>query len=935
MIPLSCGGLIVTDPSAPDTGTRDATRRRDHKCPYVYLRIDLFFNLAHKPPDTKKNPGIRLGQNSKGPRSPNVIKDEYQRKRIGPRGMAMSAAMQLRASFLVFYLIFTNMACERQPEAERPNVNDAQLPVAVQEAKGTTKRPLEIRKRTIEASDRVIAWEAIPDASTYQVQVCANPTFTKDCLILDAKTEDTEYRIPEKTYQALSVSRMEEPERIFWRVRAGFEAREQVRWSNWSSIWWIFGHLDPPQNLQPNMIQSASQAEWTLCPYWGGLAWKPVDHATRYQVQVAVSDFSAPILDVETVNPRYADEPIEASTSYRWRVRAKNSWHTGPWSVTAWYWSSLAWPEKVDLLTPPNGAPNVPNPVSLEWTEDPNAYQYEVSVDDNGTLDSPEVLASTSAPPFITEILVDGTPYFWRVRSSNPCSIGQWSDVRSFTPYCASISSPNQLSPLDDDSVDIPIQLLWYGVAGAEKYQLQIDNDQSFGSPEIDEEHTHVYPNFLANSLSANTTYFWRLRANNGCRWSDWGAAWRFTTCNSPIQITLNSPMQDALTDVPATFSWTADGAATNYQIQVSDDASFSTPAIDSQTLENSYSTSDLGSSSSYHWRVRAHSGCAWGEWSESSQFSTCAADIDVALLDPVDGYEYDYPFVDPVLSWSDESGAVSYEIEIGLDSDFTQFVRQLSSNEPVITVQNLLPTTAYYWRVRTSNGCSWSSWSESQSFVTGYEGPIPTSPNDYAIDLNSPVLLTWEHPRDRYFVVEWWDQISPSDTTRTLYTTTCIAGFCIGSEGIIGREYQLGVSGPGHTYVWHVGIMYTERVCPDFSFPPLPCSDEVRIHWGGTRTFTLECPALAGPSLNLPVDQDLSVGSMVVFDWDDIVTTQAYRLQVDDDPMFGSLEIDQTRIDSDSFSTGLTIGITYYWRVRGADDCGAGSWSSIWSFTP
>jgi hypothetical protein len=69
-------------------------------------------------------------------------------------------------------------------------------------------------------------------------------------------------------------------------------------------------------------------------------------------------------------------------------------------------------------------------------------------------------------------------------------------------------------------------------------------------------------------------------------------------------------------------------------------------------------------------------------------------------------------------------------------------------------------------------------------------------------------------------------------------------------------------------------------------------------------------------------------------FAWDAAHGASAYRLQVDEDPGFGSPEIDESTASASYTPTvPLDFG-TYHWRVRASNGCGDGPWSLVWSVT-
>ncbi len=87
-------------------------------------------------------------------------------------------------------------------------------------------------------------------------------------------------------------------------------------------------------------------------------------------------------------------------------------------------------------------------------------------------------------------------------------------------------------------------------------------------------------------------------------------------------------------------------------------------------------------------------------------------------LLTPANGSS-ELP-LDVQFSWTAASQAATYDIQIGLDSDFEQAVEEktgLINN--AYTATNLLPGQLYYWRVRAVNSCDPGEYSVSNMFST------------------------------------------------------------------------------------------------------------------------------------------------------------------------------------------------------------------------
>jgi len=78
-----------------------------------------------------------------------------------------------------------------------------------------------------------------------------------------------------------------------------------------------------------------------------------------------------------------------------------------------------------------------------------------------------------------------------------------------------------------------PIHFDWNDVNGANPYNIQVDNNSSFASPEADYQTSTSFILIYDNVLPQLGTYYWRIRSrfyNAGdYYWGDWSHPWYFT----------------------------------------------------------------------------------------------------------------------------------------------------------------------------------------------------------------------------------------------------------------------------------------------------------------------------------------------------------------------------------------------------------------------
>lgn len=349
----------------------------------------------------------------------------------------------------------------------------------------------------------------------------------------------------------------------------------------------------------------------------------------------------------------------------------------------------------------------------------------------------------------ISNAIATGAYPIWIGSQSSGDAGKAYHDLVTITTSCEPPSEPILSSPSTNAIVcNSTVAFVWNEVVGATEYEFQVDNNSDFSSPE-----SYLAFTPPTHSVSVVLTdnclpQYWRVRAKNACGWSGWSLVSALTVCSAPMEPTLDTPANNAISITqPVALNWNDIAGISRYRIQVDTAFDFASPVIDRYRTESIDSVSGLAGSKKYFWHVRAANGCATSAWSSTYNFTTavCIVPDAAVLLAPATG---DSGLAQPItLNWSDAARALSYRVQVDNDSDFSSTVIDNQQVTPsTLDIVGLVAGTKFYWRVRTYNNCGWSDWSDTSWFKTCdmIEAPVLVTPRDGERLLSQPVLFAW-----------------------------------------------------------------------------------------------------------------------------------------------------------------------------------------------
>lgn len=592
----------------------------------------------------------------------------------------------------------------------------------------------------------LLDWNSVSGATGYQLQFSANAGFTVP-LLIDSITAGTSLLVSNILANSTS---------YYWRVRA-VNSGDSSLWSSasFTTVAEVLPYLNHPVN-------NATVYSLTPDVYWQIIV-SPT--GISYDVQYSMdSTFPAPgtvTIDAGVANT-IALPTLLPGTHYYWRVRSKNV--NGPITYSTHEdFTTFGEVNTVPTPTWPTGNATVYtlNQI-LYWYLGVSSFGYTFEVEYKPSASGTWIGPTSVGNALSYEItgLNAGTSYDWRVRSANGLIPSAWSATQTFQTYNAPSGTPVTPTisyPTDGVTMySLTPLLYWYlGASNAGlSFDIELRTDNSFTGTPTDSGIGTLYTQ--TSTLIPGTTYYFRVRSNNGLAVSSWSSAESFTTFGgtNSLQPVLTYPVvgQIVYTTSPALYWYTTGYAPVmNYELLYSVNSDF-TGAVTVNTGSSAFaSLSGLLPGTLYYWKVRTHNGTGYSAFSATETFEvTGNAGTLVPILSWPIGGAASATNVDLYWYINGYSPTISYQLEYSTESDFSNSV-VVNTVAATASLTGLSFGTTYYWHVRTFNGTAWSVFSVTETFTT-YAGSAPVRPNggspvnSVQLSTNTPVL-SWFIP--------------------------------------------------------------------------------------------------------------------------------------------------------------------------------------------
>ena len=431
----------------------------------------------------------------------------------------------------------------------------------------------------------------------------------------------------------------------------------------------------------------------------------------------------------------------------------------------------------------------------------------------------------------------------------------------------------------------------WSASSGASSYRVDVSTVSNFAS--FVSGFNNASTSSLALSvtgLTANTTYYYRVRAANAAG-SASGNSNVITVTTGPA-----TPVATAATNVTAssfTANWNVAAGATSYTAEVSTDLSFAS-VIGWTSGTNSVSTTGLNGNTTYYYRVKSSNAIGSSGYSNVVTVVTPPTPPTVSAATSVNSGSF-------VANWGSVAGATAYLLEVSSTSDFSTLqvgYNPLSTAALSASVTGLGAGETYYYRVRAQN----SGW------TTGYSNVIQVLLIPNAPPVNPASTITVNS-----FVANWSTAMGATsyrlDVSDVSNFATLLPGY--NNLSVAGLSQSITGLSPGTTYYYRVR----------------------GENAAGTSGNSSSTSALTLPNPPTALAATLITESGFTANWTSVPTATGYRVDVSTSNTFSSFVAGYNDFFSSSTSaiiTGLSSGTTYYYRVRTINPSGASSNSSV-----
>ncbi len=515
-------------------------------------------------------------------------------------------------------------------------------------------------------------------------------------------------------------------------------------------------------NATAQLIAPTSLVATTVSASSINLTWTDnSSNETSFSIERSLSSgtgFAAVATPTANVVSYTNNSGLTGGTRYYYRIRALNGTGTSVYSPEVSAVTLMATPTSVVATA------MSPSGINLTWTDNAlneTSYQIERSLT-TGTGFSPVVTTAPNANSYSDAGLSPGTKYFYRIKTIGAIAESAYSTEANATTQ---LVAPTSLVAITVSTTSVT--LTWADNSSNEtgfKIERSLTTGTGFALVTTTAANATTYTN---TGLTANTTYFYRIRAANAVPvYSAYTPEVKATTAIPTVPTSLAATTTSPTT-IDLTWTDTSFGeSGFSIERSLTTGSGFAVIAT-APANSGSYTNSGLTEGTKYYYRIRATSAAGNSAYTtEANATTTLMAPTSLAAT-AVSSSQID-------LTWFDASSSESgFQIERSLTtgSGFST-IFTTASNATSYSNTGLTKGTQYFYRIKAVNGGNGSAYTLEATATTPVPPPAAPTALTAKTGNSSSVLLNWlDNSSDETgFVVE--RSLSPSTGYTTLATT-------------------------------------------------------------------------------------------------------------------------------------------------------------------
>jgi len=417
----------------------------------------------------------------------------------------------------------------------------------------------------------------------------------------------------------------------YFRVRANNSAGD----SAFSSVATATTLTTTTRPVAPSSLAATAASSSSISLSW-------VDNSnneTGFRIERATGSTGGSFTQIATVGAgvvAFSDTGRAASTTYRYRVRANNSAGDSAFSNVA-----IATTPSTAPPAAPSGlaaTPAASDSISLSWLDNSNnetVFRIERGTGSNGGSFDQITTVGAGVVAYSDTGLDPSTTYRYRIRANNSAGNSAFSNVATATTLSTTTLPEAPSSLVATSTSSTSISLSWVDNSNNEtgfRIERGTTSTGPFTELAATSEGVTAYSN---KDLTASTTYYYRVRANNSAGDSAVSNVANATTLPAaPSSLVAMSAASDSIS-----LSW-LDNSDNETVFRIERGTTSTGPFTQITTTSagvTTYSDTGLTASTTYHYRVRANNSAGDSDYSDVANATTLSVSTSVTLFPSAD----------------------------------------------------------------------------------------------------------------------------------------------------------------------------------------------------------------------------------------------------------------------------------------------------------